>query len=226
MDSTKKAYLIVYNGLQTFGWASILIQTVFHLVTRGTLHNLYDHTHQLLAIFQTMAVLEVVHAVTGVVRSNFFLTAMQVASREFLTWGILFAVPQSRQSPGLILLLLAWSITEVVRYSFYTLQQIDSVPHGLLWCRYNFFLVLYPAGVLGEMLCAISAIDPVCSGQLFSVAMPNRWNVTFSYCIMIYVILLTYAPGFPQLFFHMLAQRKKFMQSTSPSPTDAERKQR
>jgi very-long-chain (3R)-3-hydroxyacyl-CoA dehydratase len=48
---------------------------------------------RLLQTTQSLAALEVVHAGMGLVRSPVFTTAQQVASRLFVVWGILYAVP-------------------------------------------------------------------------------------------------------------------------------------
>lgn len=50
-----------------------------------------------LQITQTVAILEVVHAAVGLVRSPVFTTAQQVASRIFVVWGILTATPEAVQ---------------------------------------------------------------------------------------------------------------------------------
>lgn len=47
----------------------------------------------LLHVTQSLAALEVAHAAAGLVRSPVFTTVQQVASRLFVVWGILYAVP-------------------------------------------------------------------------------------------------------------------------------------
>jgi very-long-chain (3R)-3-hydroxyacyl-CoA dehydratase len=47
-----------------------------------------------LQVTQTAAVLEIFHAAAGLVRSPLTTTVQQVASRIFVVWGILFAVPE------------------------------------------------------------------------------------------------------------------------------------
>jgi very-long-chain (3R)-3-hydroxyacyl-CoA dehydratase len=51
------------------------------------------------AFVQTFALLEVVHAALGWVRSPVVTTAMQVSSRLFLVWGIAEQFPQVRNLP-------------------------------------------------------------------------------------------------------------------------------
>ena len=77
---------------------------------------------------------------------------------------------QVQKAPGMAMLLIAWSITEIIRYSYYLCALIGSIPYVLQWCRsdhrplldsndeysshcrYTFFIVLYPIGVTVSMI--------------------------------------------------------------------------
>ncbi len=41
--------------------------------------------------------------------------------------------------------------------------------------------------------------------------MPNAWNCTFDAYAVAILLMLSYIPIFPQLYFHMVAQRKKVL---------------
>lgn len=58
---------------------------------------------------------------------------------------------------------------EVVRYSFYALHILGSVPTGLLWCRYSFFILLYPLGASGELFIIWRALPEVSSPFSFFI---------------------------------------------------------
>ena len=48
-------------------------------------------------------------------------------------------------------MLLAWSVTEVIRYSYFVWNlQGNGVPGIVTWLRYNTFYVLYPIGISSE----------------------------------------------------------------------------
>lgn len=47
-------------------------------------------------------------------------------------------------------MVLAWSVTEVIRYSFYAFTLLGGVPYPLLWLRYTLFYILYPIGAGSE----------------------------------------------------------------------------
>lgn len=79
--------------------------------------------------------MQIVHAATGLVPSNLFLTTFQVLSRVMLVCGVLLATPNAIYSPGLPLALFAWSVTEIIRYGFYGLNLLNIVPSILIFLR-------------------------------------------------------------------------------------------
>jgi very-long-chain (3R)-3-hydroxyacyl-CoA dehydratase len=83
---------------------------------------------------------------------------MQVASRLFLMWAVCYPFPQLNASPFYSSMLCAWSTTEVIRYSYFALKQVESVPGWLHWLRYSGFLVLYPVGISSEVAMTLQAI--------------------------------------------------------------------
>ena len=125
-------------------------------------------------IFQTAALMEVVHPILGLVKTSVILTLFQVASRLFLIWGVLSPVPKTQNSWGFIMLLAAWTITEIIRYrfgalgpimtqclnmilcfSYYAFNQLSLSPYVLTYLRYTLFIFLYPLGVTGEIMSII-----------------------------------------------------------------------
>ncbi|KAJ9101224.1 hypothetical protein QFC21_003443 [Naganishia friedmannii] len=110
---------------------------------------------------QTAALLEVVHALTGMVRSNAVTVGMQVASRVWMVWGVVNARPETHASPLFTTMILAWSVTEVVRYSFYLLALLNLELKPLLWARYNLFYILYPLGAGSEAFLMASVLPRV-----------------------------------------------------------------
>ena len=109
---------------------------------------------------------------------------MQVASRFLLVWGI---VNQFPDVTGLNLaystMLIAWSTTEVIRYSYFAVNLTNGkVPAFLIWLRYNTFFVLYPLGICSECWLVWLATYPA------SKRMPgSEWAL--------YAILAIYVPG-------------------------------
>ena len=52
--------------------------------------NLYNNVEFLLQVFQTLALLEVVHAAIGLVKSNPMLVLFQVLSRLLVVWAVTY----------------------------------------------------------------------------------------------------------------------------------------
>ncbi|XP_018571299.1 very-long-chain (3R)-3-hydroxyacyl-CoA dehydratase 2 [Anoplophora glabripennis] len=212
-------YLIAYNAIQTLGWSYLLYQLISFYLLSNTTKSLYNTVKCTVIIFQNAAVLEVVHAAMGMVKSNPVLTAFQVASRVIVVCGVLMATEAPRESIGLTCALTAWSITEIIRYATYTLNLLNIVPYVLKWLRYTLFIGLYPLGVTGELLCIYASQREVGDNQLYSVKMPNAYNFIFSYQHLLWFIMLLYIPLFPQLYLHMLSQRRKVLGATSKKHT-------
>lgn len=220
MGSLGKVYLIAYNVIQVLGWSYLMImllpflkkEFLFSPSGDTPVHaGLYDSVQLPLKIFQTAAVIEIIHAAVGLVKSNPVITGLQIFSRVFILWAILHSFVEAQRSFGLPLLLVAWTVTEIVRYSYYALNLLRLNVSIVTWLRYTLFIVLYPIGVTGELLCCYVSLPVVAATGAFSVALPNRWNATFSFYHILIALMLSYAPVFPQLYGYMLAQRKKVL---------------
>lgn len=106
----KTQYLVLYNLLSLVLWLGILLRLVAtYLLTQSTsgqtlinrnailpttpsrspfLDIVYPATARVLKWTQTLALVEILHAATGLVRTSVVTTGMQVASRLLLVWGI------------------------------------------------------------------------------------------------------------------------------------------
>ncbi|KAB7500478.1 Very-long-chain (3R)-3-hydroxyacyl-CoA dehydratase hpo-8 [Armadillidium nasatum] len=180
--SASNTYLVAYNVFQFTGWFVLLVKTFNHISYNGyEVEGLWKETGVCLKIFQTLAILEIFHSLFGIVKSSVVTTTVQLFSRVFVVWGILNIAQSSQMSIGLPLILIAWTITEVVRYSFYFLNILKVVPWILIYFRYTFFIVLYPLGVLGEQLLIYAALPIISKNKLFTVRLPNAANFTFDF---------------------------------------------
>ena len=112
-----------------------MYQVIYYFLTPNLNVSLYEHVKWTLIVFQNAAILEVVHAVVKFVSSNPVITVQQIASRVMVVCGVLILSADSRESMGLLLLLVAWSNAEIIRYSNYALNLIGKIPHFLLWLR-------------------------------------------------------------------------------------------
>lgn len=211
-----KVYLLVYNGVLTAGWFVLLLRALQYVAAHreeigGRVPGFYDDIRWLLLVFQTAALLEVVHSAVGLVSSGVMTTLAQVYSRVFITWAIVEGVAGTSEGVGLLVVCFAWSLTEVVRYSYYFFNLLGGVPYLITWLRYTMFFVLYPLGVLGEMMLYFSALPVIKAKQQWSVPLPNCANMAFNFYYILLVTIILYIPVFPQLYGHMISQRKKII---------------
>jgi very-long-chain (3R)-3-hydroxyacyl-CoA dehydratase len=141
-----RTYLFTYNTLNLLTWGSCVVYAASLLPANGSnLQNVFKKTFPPLLLTQSLALLEVVHSVVGLVRAPFMTTAMQVASRLLLVWGIMaqfggdIVGAQTAQLGDYAYLgcVAAWGITEIIRYGFFAITLSGgSVPSWWTWLRY------------------------------------------------------------------------------------------
>ncbi|KAK0113207.1 hypothetical protein ONS95_014902 [Cadophora gregata] len=196
-SSPKTQYLILYNFVNAVLWLTVLGRVLL-LVPLVGFGRVYPGVGRFCKWTQTLALLEVVHAAVGLVRAPIGTTAMQVASRILLVWGVVDTFPFLAKSAGYSSMLVAWSVTEVVRYSYFVFTLSGYSPGFISWLRYNLFYVLYPMGISSECWLIYKAIEP---------AKEIRQELAW----LLQLILFVYVPGSYILFTHMMAQRRKVM---------------
>jgi len=216
-DYLVKAYLIMYNIAQFCGWSTVFVIYALHM--QGVLSGaepakaekgakaltLYDKVKYPLGIFQWGMWLEAVHALLGLTRSGWFTAALQIFSRVALV-TILDYNDATKSSPEwCYLMLFAWGVTEMVRYSFFTLSLLNVKFYPLLWARYTFFIILYPMGVVGELgniyvsyskLIKYKGGDPILKVTSMSQHLGGYGFIVFLYAL-----------GLPFLYLHLLMMR-------------------
>lgn len=214
---TDMAYLTAYNGLSFVLWTAVLADTLAEVWTYFygsptqkltniyyNPHAYYEFPHKTLVYVQVLSSsLEILHSVLGLVRLPLSAQLLQASARLFITVGVSYTLPES---PGNGLLgayasmTIAWAVTELIRFGFYGFKTMGSVPKWALWLRYLAFLVLYPVGLLSELVIAYSSLEVAGSAY--------RWFIWFG--------LTLYLPGFVFLFGHMLRQRRKVLCRKGP----------
>jgi very-long-chain (3R)-3-hydroxyacyl-CoA dehydratase len=199
---TKQNYLLAYNGVCLVLWGIVTFRATLlipALLAHNKLFGLLEALQPLLTFTQTLAVLEIAHSVLGLVRASPMTTAMQVASRLMVVWGVVGAYPQivattntigraiAGKNGGPIAfsgILIAWGVTECIRYGFFVWSLgVDArIPPWLTWLRYNTFFVLYPLGISSECWLIYLALTPAGKSA--------PW-----YNMLLKAVLLIYVPG-------------------------------
>jgi very-long-chain (3R)-3-hydroxyacyl-CoA dehydratase len=148
-----RAYLMAYNAISAAAWAFLLFNLCrsFLVDEPQNYRILFSKTGKYLAYLQTAALLEILHAAAGLVPSDVLANVIQIASRLFIIWVCAIHY-QVGKHWGYALLAFAWSLSDLTRYCYYFSQLAGWNGSVLKWARYNFFLVLYPVGTLGEVM--------------------------------------------------------------------------
>lgn len=190
----QNSYLIAYNIFLCLAWALFFVYSLVNGMQMDEVGLL------LLNIAQFNAIFEIVHVAMGLVRSPLLTTTVQVFSRIFvLLWINIIPLEGQMQIAGisgLHMIIIAWSITEIVRYAYYATQLMDMKVKVLTFLRYTLFIVLYPIGVTGEWLI------------LLSVMRHYEWSLSIIN-IFLGIVLLSYFYFFPKLYLYMFSQRRK-----------------
>ncbi|KAG7108976.1 very-long-chain (3R)-3-hydroxyacyl-CoA dehydratase like protein [Verticillium longisporum] len=193
----KNGYLILYNAVSASIWASILFRTVAVYSRHGPAAvPLAVASWTLWA--QSAAGMEVIHSLLGVVRAPVLTTFVQVAGRCTVLWAYIRPFPQVAQDPAYTAMVVAWSMAEVIRYSYFVFHLSDMLPRALVWLRYSMFFVLYPVGILGEIRLVLLATE---FWWLYSQVVPY----------ITYAALTLYVPASYILFSHLMKQRRKVL---------------
>jgi very-long-chain (3R)-3-hydroxyacyl-CoA dehydratase len=143
-------YLTAYNSLSCVLWAYLTVRALISapaLYAEGRLHHLYHELlFPLLAGTQSLAVLEIFHAATGLVRASPATTAIQVVGKNLVVWTVMATVPEivvGRDGHGasgvwpFVGCVVFWGISEVVRYGYFVaLLTKGGTPAWLKWLRY------------------------------------------------------------------------------------------
>lgn len=225
---SRKNYFLAYNGICLVLWGITTLRAMFLipiLSSHDHLYGLHEALNPLLTFTQSIAILEVLHSLVGIVRANLVTTGMQVASRLLVVWGVVGLFPEivvksrilgirkqnsAGESGGPYAyagILLAWGITECIRYGFFVGKEglgSGSIPKWLTWLRYNTFFVLYPLGISSECWLIYCALKPAAE------FMP-------AYNMFLKAVLLIYVPGSYILYTHMMSQRRRVIKGKGKS---------
>lgn len=223
MGAARRAYMFLYNATLCVGWAYVLYLTVKADADRKDKQRMWQEVELPLKVVQTAAVMEVLHSMVGLVRSPVSITAIQVASRLWILWGVVNLAPGptttgtvnlleygvGRLQLSLFTLLTAWSLSEIIRYSFFASKELGLRLYPLLWLRYTAFIVLYPLGVSSELSMVWLALPTIIRERLLYLELPNPLNFGVNYAVLCCLSVLSYLPGFPKMYLYMLSQRRK-----------------
>ena len=208
--SIKTIYLILYNFLQFCGWSYFFLKVTNNLIVSNPLHEIYENSHIILEYCQYGAFLEIIHSIIGLVKSSIFATSIQIIGRILIVLILQFF--PSAVSKGYLLIYIAWSLVEIVRYIYYIMSLLQkeygkfNIPYIIIWCRYSFFIILYPIGVSGEMITVWNAKKDFSKYIIW-----NSDKFTITIANLIYPVWILYIPALIFLYGYLFKQRKKVL---------------
>lgn len=186
----------------------ILLICKDHILDKSYANGLWDDVGMLLKVVQTAACMEVLHSMVGMVKSPWQTTFLQVFSRVFVVWAVLDVKAEAHNSIFALLCITSLGLVEVPRYLFYALNLLNIVPYPLFWLRYSLFAILYPTGISGELGCIYYCAEAIYGARGFA-HLDDTNKILF---IAIAVVSLSYIPGAPKMYGHMVKTRKKQFQ--------------
>ncbi|XP_052184309.1 uncharacterized protein LOC127796281 isoform X2 [Diospyros lotus] len=168
MPRLLSSYLFAYNSLQALGWAICLFRITSNWASTKAINGAYASAGELICLLQTVAFLEVFHGAIGIVPSGMLLPLMQWGGRAHFLCAIVRRIPEVQEPPPVFMTFVTWCLIEVIRYPHYALNCLGSSPSILTYLRYTAFIVLYPLGVIGEMLIMYQALQYIKLENLYA----------------------------------------------------------
>ncbi|PKA63255.1 Very-long-chain (3R)-3-hydroxyacyl-[acyl-carrier protein] dehydratase PASTICCINO 2B [Apostasia shenzhenica] len=206
MFRASKLYLLFYNLLQCLGWSLALVSLLRVLFTTLSVRGAYAAAGDLICFLQSVSFLEVVHSALGLIRSGVVLTLLQATGRIHFLLSIVRQIVEVQGHHAVFITLMAWSISEVIRYSHYTSTILGICPSWLTYLRYTAFIVLYPIGVApGEMWLMYRALPYIKEKNLYSSFFSKAF---ISYHTFVLVVLMLYPVLWLKLYLHLFEQRR------------------
>ena len=162
-----KTYLLAYNFVQLFiSILSIMAVMKFFTGDGQTKDSIWKLVGPTCTLSQSLMILEIVHPMLGMVRASVGSTAIQVVSRIMVATIMNMAdISKDKDDwygtffPACFIV--AWSVTETIRYGLFGLNLLNVEFWPIKWCRYTFFILLYPLGVTGELGTIYLAFDKI-----------------------------------------------------------------
>lgn len=147
------AYLITYNTLSALLWLSLLTTTALTTALASSPATVYPTLRLAVLTLQTLATLEILHALTRLVHAPVLTTAVQVAGRLTVLYLVIEPYPTAATASWwYAAMVLAWSAADVVRYCYFATRLVGGHQYRrLAWLRYSAFYVLYPVGIASEV---------------------------------------------------------------------------
>ncbi|XP_073474424.1 very-long-chain (3R)-3-hydroxyacyl-CoA dehydratase 3 [Aquarana catesbeiana] len=207
----KCGYLFMYNLVQFLGFSWIFVNMTVRLFILGK-DSFYDTFHtmsDMMYFCQTLALLEIVNPLIGLVKTGVVPAVIQVMGRNFILFVILGQMDEMQSKGVVFFIFYLWSTIEVFRYPFYMLACIDMDWNLLTWLRYTIWIPLYPLGAFSEAAGIVLSMPIFNKTGKYSLHLPSPLNVTISFSVFLSIYLVLLFLGLAINFRHLYKQRCK-----------------
>ncbi len=190
MNARIEKYLKAYNLVQLTCWLVAFMALPFNFLV----------SFYTIVVVQVLSLSEVFQAYKKWNNSSPLFCFIQIAARLLILFFsfLLIFISIFRKIPFLYeviyIMLVAWCMAEIARYSYYVMRLLQKENKMLTWLRYSVFICCYPVGVICEFYI------------LFVVF---RYNDIFAIKMLMIAVALIYVYYFPKLYLHLFRQRKQ-----------------
>ncbi|MBP6659099.1 MAG: hypothetical protein KA174_00355 [Chitinophagales bacterium] len=201
MNARIEKYLVAYNLVQLTGWLAAIIVLPFNLL----------YSFWIILFCQIFSLLEIFHAYKKWTNSSPFLCFIQTGARLMILYFSIiilcsiylqplnFFFTKHRAESIIYLMFASWCVAEIIRYTYYSTELLNQKLKGIVWLRYNAFILCYPVGLICEIYIIV-----------------NLFVITSLYVkIFLILVLIAYMFLFPRLYLHLLKQRKLKLNSNN-----------
>lgn len=137
-------FLFLHCISQIIGWIYILYELIKYSLNYHDSVSLTKCLY-ILKYTQLLQYFDVIFAFFKITKTNLFASLIQISGRVM---SVLIFYNEHTPRKIILLTIYAWGISEIIRFFSYLFK--DKYITQLL--RYNLFIILYPCGVIGELL--------------------------------------------------------------------------
>ncbi|XP_030620984.1 very-long-chain (3R)-3-hydroxyacyl-CoA dehydratase-like [Chanos chanos] len=215
LSSLRRAYLFLYNLLQSLGFLWIFSYMTIQLILFGqdALYSAFSSCATVLYNCQILSVVEVINPMLGLIRTPVFPVMIQVVGRNFMLFVIFGSLPEIQNQAIVFFVFYLWSAMEIFRYPFYMLACVGIEWKALSWCRYTVWMLLYPLGTIAEAVAVLHSLPVFDETRLFSIPLPKTLglSISFSFTLRLYLGLLLF--GLFTHIWHLIRQRRRHLRT-------------
>ena len=211
VSSPRALAALAYNVVQTAAWGYCAV-----LLDNGIRWGVFDAgvlasrtwpaVGAAVVFAQSIALIEPVLCLAGVIKSNVFTVCMQLLVRNIVLLLAVNRHAELQEHVAVFLFAFAWILSEVIRFPWLTCKVLGTPPPLLSLLRYSLPLVLYPLGGIGEAWTMWRARYALNEPDVLVRA--GGIDVTLTHVVH-FLYMPAYLPGFAYLYFNAVKRFQK-----------------